>query len=113
MMANIVDPDQTPQNAASDLDLQCLLGFVCRFTYGTHYISDNSISISLLGFVCPNTYGMHYISDNSISISLRSYWKSNCLIVFSRRYKNVFSSGINDNHVFLISKQFRINAPVP
>ena len=39
-MANSVDPDQMPQNAASDLDLRCLLRHVClntMYKYGKVY----------------------------------------------------------------------------
>ena len=34
LMANSVDPDQTPHFAASDLGLPCLLRFVCPNTHG-------------------------------------------------------------------------------
>ena len=33
-MANNVDPDQMPQNVASDLGLHCLLKPLCLNTYG-------------------------------------------------------------------------------
>ena len=35
-MANSVDPDQMPQNAASDLGVHCLLRSVCPSILGDH-----------------------------------------------------------------------------
>ena len=43
-VANIVDSDQTPQNAASDLDLHCLLRRVCPNPWSKY---GNSIEIIL------------------------------------------------------------------
>ena len=46
-VANSVDPDETPHDAASHLGLHCLLRSVCPNTYGK-YDSYTQIKTSLL-----------------------------------------------------------------
>ena len=58
-MANSVDPDQMPLNAASDLDLHCLLRLVITFSIGTYRLYErlasdqglNCLSLIQQGFI--------------------------------------------------------------
>ena len=54
-VANSVDPDQTPQNAASDLGLYCLLRPIGQNTYSKYgiFINSNPSEILNLRFNYP------------------------------------------------------------